>query len=504
MFMENSISLVRRQGQHSFIVPDSFLLGQYFSKIRELILDQTAIINIVMILEDFWSAGNVGRSVIYTLCKDVKPNEKMNLILAETLEKFSRGEVEVNCYSQKFFEKTYLKRFRLFWGSTKEIVAKMEDQSCLLCEHVKFYSGLIGKQGQENITIHGKPSDYSPEAYGQLIHTSGNLSCYSLIYSDYYNPHNPELYKSGYDVNKYLNPKLFLNQTGDTIKACYDDRGFFCLNNMHIGYPVASHYNLKFVNSLLCSRLMNFYYHVTSLEFGRAMAQTDIETIDQLPLRQIEFTTPAEKRETSVKQAKNKAKQSIQQLTESGIIGADTAMDQALLVQATAPVLSFVQVCLSADPEQADVVHDLLTHLAEKMLGMHDQKQERIEAFWLDLEGVTDTDTFEDLREHGKWGRTLWQASEACRGFVGEESRSTRHLDESLAWNEDCFKAFVKELGNGVPNLSDIVRVYRKHHPDYSALIQRIKATDRLIDLIVYQLYGLTDEEIAIVEGRNE
>jgi len=30
----------------------------------------------------------------------------------------------------------------------------------------------------------------------------------------------------------------------------------------------------------------------------------------------------------------------------------------------------------------------------------------------------------------------------------------------------------------------------------------RLSATDRLIDQIVYALYGLTDEEIAIVEGR--
>ena len=32
-------------------------------------------------------------------------------------------------------------------------------------------------------------------------------------------------------------------------------------------------------------------------------------------------------------------------------------------------------------------------------------------------------------------------------------------------------------------------------------LLKDIAATDRLIDRIVYQLYGLTDEEISIVEG---
>ncbi len=36
-----------------------------------------------------------------------------------------------------------------------------------------------------------------------------------------------------------------------------------------------------------------------------------------------------------------------------------------------------------------------------------------------------------------------------------------------------------------------------------TALQNQIAATDRQIDRLVYELYGLTDEEIAIVEGAN-
>jgi crotonobetainyl-CoA:carnitine CoA-transferase CaiB-like acyl-CoA transferase len=36
------------------------------------------------------------------------------------------------------------------------------------------------------------------------------------------------------------------------------------------------------------------------------------------------------------------------------------------------------------------------------------------------------------------------------------------------------------------------------------ALRERIAATDRLIDAVVYRLYGLSEEEIGIVEGRAE
>jgi hypothetical protein len=85
-------------------------------------------------------------------------------------------------------------------------------------------------------------------------------------------------------------------------------------------------------------------------------------------------------------------------------------------------------------------------------------------------------------------------------GFVGQESRSTRMLEESLGWNEEAFKAFVKALAGNVANLSALVRVYRKHHPAYRDLVDRIVKTDYLIDQIVYKLYGLTEEEIAIVE----
>jgi hypothetical protein len=47
-----------------------------------------------------------------------------------------------------------------------------------------------------------------------------------------------------------------------------------------------------------------------------------------------------------------------------------------------------------------------------------------------------------------------------------------------------------------------MIDVYRKHHPSYKMLVERIAATDDLIDQIVYRLYALTEEEIAVVEGR--
>jgi len=40
--------------------------------------------------------------------------------------------------------------------------------------------------------------------------------------------------------------------------------------------------------------------------------------------------------------------------------------------------------------------------------------------------------------------------------------------------------------------------------PALSAILEALQRTDELIDLVVYRRYGLTEEEVAVVEGRTE
>jgi hypothetical protein len=53
-----------------------------------------------------------------------------------------------------------------------------------------------------------------------------------------------------------------------------------------------------------------------------------------------------------------------------------------------------------------------------------------------------------------------------------------------------------------LPNLSALVALHRTHAPTYTTLTHHLSQTDHLIDHIVYRLYGLTEQEIAIAEGR--
>jgi len=89
----------------------------------------------------------------------------------------------------------------------------------------------------------------------------------------------------------------------------------------------------------------------------------------------------------------------------------------------------------------------------------------------------------------------------ACAPYVDSESCLTKHIDESLGWDEDCFQAFAGMLMSKSSLTPKMTADYRQHHPAYKELAARIESTDELIDQVVYRLYGLTEKEITVVEG---
>ncbi len=56
-------------------------------------------------------------------------------------------------------------------------------------------------------------------------------------------------------------------------------------------------YDIRYVLAILNSKLIDHYYHLISLELGRTMAQLDIETIEQLPIKE---ASKQEQRELAV------------------------------------------------------------------------------------------------------------------------------------------------------------------------------------------------------------
>ena len=87
--------------------------------------------------------------------------------------------------------------------------------------------------------------------------------------------------------------------------------------------------------------------------------------------------------------------------------------------------------------------------------------------------------------------RKLWKPVKRAR-LVKEELKHEQRRNRRRIQVDPSDRAFQEHLAQEYPASLD------KLLP----LKARLAATDRLIDLIVYQLYGLTGEEVAVVEGR--
>jgi hypothetical protein len=227
-------------------------------------------------------------------------------------------------------------------------------------------------------------------------------------------------------------------------------------------YILSSQYDLRYVLAILNSRLMKFYFDKMIFSTSQTIYSDNIR---ELPLRRILFSTPKSNRKEQYLEAES--------LFSSGNID---------------DVLAFARRCIST---KSDIVHDMLSFLAEKMIELNKARQGEIKGFliWLEREiGAL----LEDLT-----GRAVLQ-NYLGDYQKGEEPASLEQILDVLRRNQRKLK--IDAFGRAFQE-----RLEREYQASLVKLLpikQKLTASDRLIDQIVYALYGLTEEEIAVVEGK--
>ena len=280
LFLDLALRLLEAGGVACYITPDSFLLGRYFSKIRRTMLNQSAIRTILMFQSDFWKSGVVGRPTVISYQKG-GDKEDITAMLTETQNTLNSGQYRKYCYSQKYFETVPYNRFRLFFSPiAKKYVEKFESNSVPLGSIARITTGVRAKSGQAGVVSSTKIGP----TWKKGITSGSQVLPYKVTWKgDYLNIDGKLLFAGGWDASLVERPKIMIRQTGDTIIAGLDYTNLYHLNNVHTLAPIEQGVSLPYVCALLNSRAMNRYYHLVSLENGRAMAQTDIETLDLLP-----------------------------------------------------------------------------------------------------------------------------------------------------------------------------------------------------------------------------
>ncbi len=263
--------------------------------------------------------------------------------------------------------------------------------------------------------------------------------------------------------DNFEKPKIIYPDIGMSCRFCLDELGLFSTNTTYF-IPLRDFYLLALLNSSLIFQYLKRICAVLGEADRRGRLRFFGQYMEQLPIRQINFTTPPDERA---------------RLREKGRTLYERCMEEG----STDCVLGFVEHHLAADPERSDVVHDLLAFLAEEMIEMNQAKGEEIRGFlrWLEREIKAPIDTLKN--------RTALQS----------------YYEKDLTELIDILKQNRRAIGVDPSERAFQERFEREFSASrdkLKPLMERIRKTDGLIDQVVYRLYGLTDEEIGVVEGR--
>lgn len=410
LFYEQGINILKSKGILGFITPATFTYQHYFKKLREL-LQKYKHIAISKYFYEVFEDADIGDSVTWIVQK-VNNDESDILIqickdITESL-KFAK----LIKYNEVINEndKTYrLSSFEIDLLKIEKLSEKLGSITNIIVGIKPYQTGKgVPKQNREDVDSKKFTSDYKVnETYIQCINGSDFSRYIFLQEPKMYLSYGEWLAEPRNSAPFFDDEKLILRQTSDSIIANIDLNKRINLNNVYNIGALNKNFDLKYILTLINSKLLNLIYQNISQEKGRTFAEVKKVYLEKLPIRNISLK------------------------------------------------------------EQQPFIEK-----ADKMLALNK-----------DLQDVSD-----------KFQRTL------KRKFSFED------LPKKLQdWYNLSFADFIKELGKQKIKLS---LAEESEWEDYfiteqqkaQSLKNTITKTDKEIDQMVYELYGLTEEEIEIVE----
>ena len=173
-------------------------------------------------------------------------------------------------------------------------------------------------------------------------------------------------YKYSYPRNmNILNlPKIVLPDVAGQPEFTFDDEGRYIIDTAYAIRLLPNFFlNPLFIITLLNSSLMLFFIRETGTDLRGGYFRMKTAYLNPFPIPTITFTTPTAERE---------------RLTQQIIARYDSGDNAGVVTAAQAAITA----------EQTDVVHDLLAHLAQRMIDLNKAKQAEIRRFLGWLEGV--------------------------------------------------------------------------------------------------------------------
>jgi type I restriction-modification system DNA methylase subunit len=290
-FIERAINLLKPGGLFAFIVSDGWLRLDSFQAIRQYILENCKVVELVNMPDKVFEDAMVKTS-IFVFQKELVATERANnqiLVLEWPL-----GEVLPNLThktQQSVFEKTPRNVFDTSLSlEVHGLKSKIEKDCVSLSDVVEIKFGL--KTGDDEKFIHSKAKtkNHKPLLRGENIHR------YELKFAGEYVWYVPvemrehrKTARPG-EPERFEQPKILVRDTGGGLECTLDTENYYVKDVLVLTKQANSIYSLSYIVGLLNSHLMRYYYETS---FPTLHVQNSELAV--LPIRRIDFGNAAEK-----------------------------------------------------------------------------------------------------------------------------------------------------------------------------------------------------------------
>lgn len=417
LFFEKSYILLKDSGFLGFITPNTYLVIENGVNLRKLLFENCRIIAFLETFNVFPDA--VVEPITVILSKDLPKSENsISCFLLPRSAVLSQLDLSkcpvINFLHCDLFERDDL-IFNYRATEQNRILSKKISKDARhfseiakITAGVKPYEKNKGNPLQTSEIVEHKPYtafQKNEDDWLKLIRGT-QVNRYSLNWDGEYIKYG-ECLAAPRNPNSFYNPKIFIRRTDDKILSVYDDEKIIGLNSIHCLQSINDSISLKFLLSILNSKLINWYFQIQNFHMvGKPLAEVKVVFIERLPV----------------------------------II-----------------------------PQN----QDSFIKKADLMLSLNKELQEASQRFQRTMQRK-----FELAELPGKLQE--WYLL-SYADFIKELGKKKIRL--SLAQEAEWEEYFVQEA---------------KRAQELKATID---ATDKAIDQMVYELYGLTEDEIKIVEG---
>ncbi|WP_352417910.1 N-6 DNA methylase [Proteiniborus sp.] len=293
LFIENSISFLKKGGYMSFILPGNLLSNNNFAQTRKYILDNSSITSIINLGEEIFE--DVGMSVI--IISMHKDRDKANeLIMCRNISgsEDKKKDIEVAEYKeipQRFYENTLLNVFDIDSSYDTFRLREKIYNSCSLIinDAAEVVAGIATGNIRKKLLT--KEED-TPNA--KKVLEGKNVHKFYHKWSGLYFIDDKRLidrkkgeYATFMRSDMIYKEKLIIRQTADRFICSYDDDKYYILNTLYslvIRNDYESVLDIKYILALLNSKLYYFLYSTLIREKGKLFPQLKIFHIQYSPI----------------------------------------------------------------------------------------------------------------------------------------------------------------------------------------------------------------------------